>query len=107
MASRIAELHRALFVMATTGVAISASRVASDAGDVVAWLFVAGSGLVLFGSDLLRSVEDAAVELSRTSDQPLPQARIDVFASSNPWRTVAVGLTGLLFITVATGAALF
>lgn len=92
--------------MATTGVAISASRVAGESSDVSSWLFVAGFSLLLFGADLLRSVEEAAVELARTSNQPLAPTRIDVFATSNPWRTVLVGVVGLLIIAVGMIMAL-
>jgi len=88
--------------MATIGVAITGSRVATELSDVSSWLFVAGFGLLLFGADLLRSVEEAAVELARTSKQPLSPTRIDVFRTSNPWRIVIVGVAGLLTIAVAT-----
>ena len=101
-----AKLHRALFVMATTGVAISASRVASESSDVPSWLFVVGFGLLLFGADLLRSVEETALKLARTSNQPLPPTRVDVFKTSDPWRTVLIGVVGLLTIAVATLLAL-
>ena len=104
--SRTARLHRALFVMATTGVAIAGSRVASDSSEVSSWLLVAGFGLLLFGADSLRSVEEAAVELARTANQPLSPTRADVFRSSDPWRTVLVGVAGLLTIAVATLMAL-
>ena len=106
MVSYTAKLHRALFVLATTGVAISGSRIAAESSEVSSWLFVAGFGLLLVGADLLRSVEETAVELARTSSQPLTPTRVDVFRTSNPWRTVLVGLAGLATIAVAALTAL-
>ena len=100
--SRIAEFHRAIFVMATAGVAISGSRVASEPGDLSSWLFVVGFSLGLFSADLLRSVEEAAVQLARSSATRLSLTRIDFFKSSDPWRTVLVGVVGLLMIVLGT-----
>ena len=102
MVSRATQLHRALFVMATTGVAISASRVASELTNVSSWLFVVGFGLLLFSADHLKSVEETAVALARTSDHPLHLTRVDVFITSDPWRTISTGMVGLLIIAVGT-----
>lgn len=105
MISHTAKLHRALLVMATTGVAVSGSRVASEPHVVSSWLFVVGFGLMLFSADLLKSVEEAAVELARTSGRPLPLTRVDVFQTSDPWRTAFVGGLGLITIALGTLAA--
>ena len=103
--ARVAELHRALFVLATTGVAISGSRIASDPGEHHSWLFALGFGLLLFAADVLKSVEESAVALSRTSAQPLGRTRVDRFIASQPGRTIAVIVAGLLAIAIAAVVA--
>lgn len=98
---RGAELHRGLFVMATIGVAISGSRLATKLSDISSWFFVVGFGLLIFTADLLRSVEEAAVDLARNAEKPLRLTRVDIFAASKPWRTISIGCAGLLSVGAA------
>ena len=79
--SRIAPLHRAIFVLSTAGVAVSASTVAEKTGRVSGWTLVVGFALLLFVADLLRAMEDHAIDLSRNSMVPLRRTRADVLAS--------------------------
>ena len=105
--SRIAPLHRAIFVLSTAGVAVSASTVAEKTGRMSGWTLVVGFGLLLFVADLLRAMEDRAIDLSRTSMVPLRRARADVLASEGLTLPVGLLLVALgLIVGVAVAAAL-
>ena len=105
--SRIAPLHRAVLVLSTAGVAVSASTVAENTGRVSGWTLVVGFGLLLFVADLLRAMEDRAIDLSRTSMVPLGRTRADVLASEGLKLPVGLLLVALgMIVGVAVAAAL-
>ena len=71
--------HRALLIVATVGVAVAASRVATDASDVGSWLLTAAFALLLLVADLAREVEEAAGSLADSSGQSREAARRDIY----------------------------
>jgi len=102
--ARLAELHRALLVLSTAGVAISASALANDNSNISAWALVAAFSALLFAADLLRATEDRAVLLSQTSGRSVKRAREDVFASSKPVPAISAVLAGSsTILAVAAG----
>ena len=104
--SRIAPLHRAIFVLSTAGVAVSASRVAEKTGRVSSWTLVVGFSLLLFVADLLRQWKIAQIDLSRTSKAPLGRTRADVLASEGLRLPVGLFLVALgLVVGVVVAAA--
>jgi hypothetical protein len=90
--------HRALLIVATVGVAVAASRVATDTSEIGGWLLTAAFALLLLVADLAREVEEAARSLSDSSGESRHDARRDIYASRNP-KSVSM--------TLAVAVALF
>lgn len=99
--SRFAQVHRAILVLSTSGIAIAGSTVAAERDNVSAWVLVAAFGLLLLVTDLLRAVEDRATQLAETTGKPLSVTRVDVLGVSKPWRIIViVALVALLIAGV-------
>jgi hypothetical protein len=63
----IMRFHRALLIVATVGLAVAASRVASNSSEVGSWLLTLAFGLLLLLADVAREIEEAAQALSKSS----------------------------------------
>jgi hypothetical protein len=96
--------HRALLIVATVGVAVAASRVATDVSEVGAWLLTAAFALLLVVADLAREVEEAAQSLSDSSGQSRHDARRDIFATRYP-KSISKTLTVVVVLVIASAVA--
>jgi hypothetical protein len=93
-------MHRALLVVGTTLLAIAASRIAGGVSLRGSWVLIAGSGLVMILSDVLKEVEDASRELAASSGREPGLARRDMFLSRAPAGTVPLLLLGTVLIAL-------
>lgn len=93
--------HRALLVVATVGVAVAASRVATDTSEVGGWLLTAAFALLLLVADLAREIEEAAQSLSDSSGETRDDARRDIYTTRHPR---SISMTLLLAVVLLVGS---
>src|SRR4051794_36455922 len=98
--------HRALLIAATVGVAIAASRIATNTSEAGGWLLTAAFALILFVADLSREVEETAASLADSSGKERDGARRDVYLARHPWSLpIALAIAVVLFAASAVAYA--
>jgi hypothetical protein len=100
----IVRFHRAILILATIGVAVAAARIATEVGEVGAWLLVAAFALLLLLADLSREMEEAAGTLADSSGVDRRTARQDIYRSRRPSLFVA-GVAAAIILWVAAAVA--
>src|SRR5689334_8270335 len=74
-------IHRTVFVVATTFLAVSGSLVAADPRPLGNWLLTFGAALCMYVGDVCGDIEPDAEDLSRSSNSNRAEARVDMFES--------------------------
>jgi hypothetical protein len=94
----VVRAHRVLLVLATLGLAIAGSRVATDLKAVGNWLIVAGATIFLYFADWCREVDEAAALLRVRTREDRARARTDVFNARAPKGMLLLPIVALILL---------
>jgi hypothetical protein len=84
--------HRYLLVLATTGIGITGSRVASDPRSIPDWLLLGSAALAMYVTEVCREAEHTATKLPAYTAAQRRQARVDAFWARGSRTAMALAL---------------
>ena len=101
----VVPFHRASLIVATVGLAIAGSRVASHPAELPAWVVMVGAAVILVVADLSKNIYERAKALAGSATASVHDALRDIYGAEGPTAARWLLLAGIALILV--GIALY